>query len=141
MDKQSKIHHLQTNHWTKFARADERRAAPRYPAIHDHCRIEWDEAAITRRCLAIIEDFSLHGARLVMDQRPPKSAGLYLCLEGLAHLGRIACQVVGTKKDFLGPTRVRLEFEKPAHYEFFKAVVYGADFDVAGSEPHTAAMA
>jgi hypothetical protein len=106
---------------------EDRRTVCRYATLETQAWLGWWEGAEFRSTDARLVDISLRGCMMTVDRLPPYDQTVWFCPPGTAPLAWIEARLVESKRRFLGPRIVRIEFRTPFSYDTFKHLVYGPD--------------
>jgi hypothetical protein len=107
--------------------ADDRRSICRYSAVETRAWLGWWDDQDFRSTDARVVDISLRGCMMTVERLPPQDQPVWFCPPGTTPTEWIEARLVESKRRFLGPRVVRIEFLKPFAYDTFKHLVYGPD--------------
>ncbi len=107
----------------------DRRRAERYAAAEDQAWIGWWEGRLYRKAPAVLVDISLGGAKLIVENGPPRRVTVWICVAGSCKTEWVEGVSVDVTRNLSGSAEVRIAFREPCPYAFFKVVVYGVGSD------------
>jgi hypothetical protein len=114
----------------------ERRSVCRYSVVLDSAWLGWWKGQAFENTRAKIIDISLRGAKLTVDNFPPREQPVWFCPPGITAQDEwIEVKVIDTRKRLFGPREVRVAFRKAFPYEIFRNVVYGPDAYQPAEQP------
>ena len=105
---------------------DERRTAPRFPAVEGRARFGWRVQGDSRECAALILNVSEVGALVVVDELPPEDVVVALRLAGTASLEWVEARVVLTFATHSGPHKIGLAFTRPCPIDLLTTTIFSA---------------
>lgn len=109
--------------WDRLGYSLERRQACRYPASCQSAFLGWWHASEFRTIKASLENISLEGALVHVDQVPPTQGSVWVCLDGVPPSGWVESQVIELIKERRGSAVVRLKFQETCPFGFFNAAI------------------
>ena len=110
-----------------YRAASERRRVCRYIVKDPAAQMGWWENEAFRSAPCKILDLSIQGSYLEADGRatPAADQAIWLRPEGIPEHEWIKGIVVGNRRGFFGPCKLRVRFDSPLEYELFNQLVYG----------------
>src|SRR5579883_1701884 len=102
----------------------ERRASPRY-TVKRAIELRWETGEVLP---AWLENFSLGGALVRVDRRPPRAREVSVCINGPERQVSVEGTILEVRKRGgwmrRGPFSIRIQFAQSCSYDFFKDNVF-----------------
>jgi hypothetical protein len=109
--------------WDRLGYSLERRRACRYTTTNHPALLGWWEGAEFRTITAALENISLEGALTHVDEAPPATGSVWVCLDGLPPSAWVEAQVVEILPQPARGSRIRLRFQESCPTGFFISIL------------------